>query len=480
MLAGWHQRPAVAISIVTDAGGLSATNSFVITVTEVNQAPGLPGQTNRTIAELTLLTVTNTAMDGDLPANALTYQLVNPPGNAVISASGVITWTPGESEGPGNATLVTIVSDGVLSATNSFTVTVTEVNQAPVLPGQTNRTIAELTLLTVTNTATDGDLPANGLTYQLLNPPGNAAINASGVITWTPGESEGPGVTNLITVVTDGSFSVTNSFAVTVTEVNQAPVLPGQTNRTIAELSLLTVTNTATDADLPANALSYQLISAPVGMSISAGGVISWTPDEAAGPGTNIVTAVVFDGTVSVTNTFLVLVTEANTAPTLNPITSRTVHAGGSVSFTALATDNDTPAQQLSYSLLNTPPVGASINGSSGLFEWVTGAGDVNTTNTITVQVADDGTPLLSDTESFVVTVIARPQLTNITLTNGVAAVTWSSIPGQAYRLQRADALTTPSWQDVGADVIASGVLTSQTNAVSGGDVRFYRVRLAP
>jgi hypothetical protein len=334
--------------------------------------------------------------------------------------------------------------------------------------------------LTVTNTATDGDLPANTLTYQLLNPPGNAAISVSGVITWTPGESEGPGVTNLITVVSDGSVSVTNSFTVTVTEVNQAPGLPVQPNRTMAELSLLTVTNTATDADLPANALSYQLISAPVGMSISAGGVISWTPDEAAGPGTNTVTTVVFDGVVTVTNTFQVLVTEANTAPTLNALTSRTVHAGGTVIFTALATDNDTPAQQLSFSLLNTPPVGASINGSSGLFEWVTGAGDVNTTNTITVQVADDGVPPLSDAESFVVTVIARPQITNITLTNGVAAVTWSSIPGQAYRLQRADALTTPSWQDVGADVIASGVLTTQTNAVSGVDVRFYRVRLAP
>ena len=39
------------------------------------------------------------------------------------------------------------------------------------LPAQTNRTISELTLFTVTNTATDPDLPANTLTYHLLVPP---------------------------------------------------------------------------------------------------------------------------------------------------------------------------------------------------------------------------------------------------------------------------------------------------------------------
>jgi len=45
-----------------------------------------------------------------------------------------------------------------------------EVNNAPVLPAQTNWTVLELTTLLVTNTAMDADLPANTLTYSLLNP----------------------------------------------------------------------------------------------------------------------------------------------------------------------------------------------------------------------------------------------------------------------------------------------------------------------
>src|SRR6185436_16431894 len=140
-----------------------------------------------------------------------------------------------------------------LSATNSFTVIVTEVNSAPVLPIQPNFTIAELTTLLVTNTATDPDLPANNLSYLLLGPT-NASISVNGVISWTPTEAEGPSTNTFTTIVTDDgvpALSATNSFTVVVSEVNSAPVLTVQTNYTIAELTTLTVTNTASDSDLP-------------------------------------------------------------------------------------------------------------------------------------------------------------------------------------------------------------------------------------
>src|SRR5205823_1009820 len=146
----------------------------------------------RTINELTTLTVTNTATDGDLPANILTYQLVAPPTGVSISASGVISWTPSEAQEPSTNTLTTIETDNAtpaLSATNSITVTVNDVTPSPYTTLFRSRTINELTTLTVTNTATDGDLPANVLTYQLVSPPTGASISASGVINWTPSEA---------------------------------------------------------------------------------------------------------------------------------------------------------------------------------------------------------------------------------------------------------------------------------------------------
>src|SRR5438045_1053742 len=112
--------------------------------------------------------------------------------------------------------ITTVVTDnGVppLSATNSFTVIVNEVNSAPVLTVQADRTLNEMTGLVVTNTAVDSDIPANALTYQLISPPPGASIDADGVIRWTPSETQGPSINTITTVVTDNGvprLSATN------------------------------------------------------------------------------------------------------------------------------------------------------------------------------------------------------------------------------------------------------------------------------
>jgi hypothetical protein len=139
--------------------------------------------------------------------------------------------------------------------------------------------------------------------------PGTGAIN------WTPTEAEGPSTNTITVVVTDNGsppLSATNSFTVVVNEVNSAPMLPTQANVTIAEQTALVVTNTATDSDIPTNALAYALMNPPAGAQISAHGVISWTPTSTQAPSTNIFETVVTDDGVpplSATNSFLVIVT---------------------------------------------------------------------------------------------------------------------------------------------------------------------------
>src|SRR5579863_1325820 len=100
----------------------------------------------------------------------------------------------------------------------------------------------------VTNTATDPDLPPQNLVFGLVSAPSGASIvPGTGVIIWTPAQTQSPS-TNTITVsVTDNGtppLSTTNSFAVVVREVNVAPVLPVVAAQTVNELTLLTVTNT--------------------------------------------------------------------------------------------------------------------------------------------------------------------------------------------------------------------------------------------
>ncbi len=476
---------------------LMTTNSFVVIVKEVNVAPTLPAVSTQTVNELALLTVTNTATNFNIHSTVTGYRLVNPPTNMVINASGIITWTPAQAQSPGTNTVTTIVTNSNpydlvnphLTSTNQFAVIVKEVNVAPSLPTISTQIVNELTLLTVTNTATNANIHSTIIGYRLVNPPTNMVINASGVITWTPAQAQSPSTNTIITIVTNSNpydvvnpqLMATNSFVVIVKEVNVAPVLPVIPTQTVNAQALLTVTNTASESNIHAT-LGYALASPPVGMSISANGVITWTPARSQGPGTNIITTVVtntdsFDAVnphLSATNSFTVIVY----APTLAPIGNYTVNAGQIVTFTATATDNDS-SRTLTFSLFN-PPVGATLNPATGLFSWRPGVAAANTTNIVQVSVTDNSTPPLSDTKSFTVTVnpLAPVVLTSLGYTNSQFKLQVSGTTGPDYIIMTSGSLT--NWTDLTTNLSpATPFQYIDTNALSSTN-RFYRVRLSP
>ena len=58
-------------------------------------------------------------------------------------------------------------------------------NTAPVLASIANKTVNAGATLTFTNTATDGDIPADSLIFTLFNGPSGANVSTGGVFTWT-------------------------------------------------------------------------------------------------------------------------------------------------------------------------------------------------------------------------------------------------------------------------------------------------------
>lgn len=326
----------------------------------------------------------------------------------------------------------------------------------------------------------------NALTYTLSNAPSGATIGASsGVFTWTPAEAQGPGVYNLGVQVTDSGTPPQSdfaSFSITVNETNGTPSLTIPITQNIVETTAWSATNSASDSDLPTNTLTFGLVSGPSGLTLTpSSGVMTWTPAENQGPGSYPVTVRVFDNgtpSLSVTNTFTINVSETNATPSLTAIASQTVHAGTLVTQTASATDSDLPANVLSYSLLS-PPLNASIASLSGVFSWQTSDADANTTNSITVQVTDDGVPLLSDTESFTVTVLPRPLIQQIELTSTNVVLTWSAISGTTYRVQAKTNLADTAWFDLVPDVTATNSTAARLEPL-GEAARFYRVRVLP
>ena len=160
----------------------------------------------------------------------------------------------------------------------------------------TTNAILETVSNTIVCVAVDSNTPPLPLTFALVNWPAGMTIT-NGVIYWTPTEAQGPS-TNMVSVsVSNGAFSVTNTFTLIVEESNLPPVfvLTNIPNQFIIGTNTLVVTNAATDSDIPVNALSYTLLTAPNGAVIDTNGVITWTPTLAQ-IGTNyLFTTVVTD-----------------------------------------------------------------------------------------------------------------------------------------------------------------------------------------
>ena len=410
---------------------LYATNSFAVIVHEVNVAPILPGIANTNINELTQLWVTNTAVESNIHATTTSYALVNPPAGMAISASGVITWTPSQTQSPSTNTITTVVSNldsfdtvnPALSSTNTFTVFVKEVNVAPVLSVIPSQSIRELNLLTVTNAASESNIHAT-LAYGLVNPLLGMSISSSGVFTWTPSQTQSPSTNTITTVVTNTDtfdtvnphLYATNTFTVVVIEANVAPALPVIPNTNINELTLLTVTNTATDSDIHAT-LSYTLLSPPAGASISANGIITWTPAQTQSPSTNTITVAAistdpFDlvnPQVASVGSFTVTVKEVNVAPVLPVIPTQSVLELNTLNVTNTAAESNIHAT-LAYGLASAPS-GMTINFSTGVITWTPLQTQSPSTSLVTTVVINTDTfdtvnPHLTATNTFTVVVL--------------------------------------------------------------------------
>src|SRR5204862_4581961 len=80
-----------------------------------------------------------------------------------------------------------------LSDTKTFAVFVNEINSPPVVSTIGDQTIAEGNTLNLTVAATDPDVPVNNLTFSFVSAPFGASIDPlSGLLLWTPSESQGP------------------------------------------------------------------------------------------------------------------------------------------------------------------------------------------------------------------------------------------------------------------------------------------------
>lgn len=192
-------------------------------------------------------------MPTNVVASAASSSQINLNWNVVPSATGYNIKRSPTTGGPyaiiSSGVAATNYSDTGLPCTNTFYYVVSALNQSgessdssevnattfapntpPTLTPISDQNIGVGVMLSVTNTATDTDVPAQTLTFSLLTAPTNATIDAiTGVLTWRPLVAQA-GTTNSFNImVTDNggpSLSATQSFVVTVSPLAKPQLSP--------------------------------------------------------------------------------------------------------------------------------------------------------------------------------------------------------------------------------------------------------------
>jgi hypothetical protein len=218
--------PTIELSVnVSGAAGRSFVARFGIT----NLPPEIGPLAHRTIPEDTSTgNMPFTVRDDLTPADELVLSVSSsdpnllPPSSFALSGAGEnrsLTILPATNRF-GVATVWVRASDGILASSNSFQLTVTPVNDPPVLARINDAVLNPGATLALTASASDPELPQQTLLWTLLSAPQGAAISPwTGAFSWRPTVGQA-GTSNHIQVrVADNGYpvmSATQAFSVVV------------------------------------------------------------------------------------------------------------------------------------------------------------------------------------------------------------------------------------------------------------------------
>ena len=212
---------------VTDAGGLSDSQSYQIQVNEANLPPSITSTPVADATEGALYSYDVEASDPNA-ADVLTFSLMTPPaGMTIDGVSGLIQWIPGAAQTGDQTIIVEVTDTGGLSVLQTFTLRVAYLNDPPSFTSTPVTAATEGTPYQYDVNATDPELPAGDvLSFSLDLAPAGMSIDASsGLIQWQPAETQ-VGVHNVTVRVTDaqGAFA-TQPYSIDVANQPDAPTI---------------------------------------------------------------------------------------------------------------------------------------------------------------------------------------------------------------------------------------------------------------
>lgn len=446
-----NQSGTTTITVTTSDGITNSSDSFLLTVTAINDTPLATSDTFSFAEDATLNLAAPGVLGNDTDAedNSLRALLTTSPahGNLTFNTNGSFVYTPfANYHGPDSFTYR--ASDNVsTSAVATVSLTITPVNDPPVTSNDAFGMAEDGVLVipaggVLTN---DVDIEADALTTVLVNGPAHGALtlNLDGGFTYTP-VNNFYGTDGFSYRASDGvSTSGVATVSLTITPVNDAPVAMNDNFAATEDTTLIVsvggvLTN---DTDIDGGVLTALLVSGPAhgSLNLNADGSFSYTPTNDFN-GSDSFTYFVNDGlSNSPPATVNLPVAPANDPPLANhdsfsttEDTALEIPASG-----VLTNDMDVDGDALTVVLVNSPTNGTLTVSTNGGFVY-TPTNDFNGSDSFTYQASDTQTNSETATVSITVTPVNDPP-----------------IAGQ-------DSFNTS--EDVPLEIPAGGVLTNDTD----------------
>ncbi|MFK8078917.1 MAG: cadherin domain-containing protein [Granulosicoccus sp.] len=430
---------------------LTVSKNISVTVTNINEPPvlNLPERIEAAENQTTVITASRTDIDDgdDMP----TYSISGEDAEAfeIDSTSGVITFNttpdreaPADSDEDNNYQLVVTVSDvndSNNTSSQALEVTVTNINEPPVLNLPERIEAAENQMAVITASSSDIDEGDDAPTYSISGEDAEVfeIDSTSGVITFNtapdreaPADSDEDNSYQLVVTVSDGNDSNNTSsqtLEVTVTNINEPPVLNLPERVEAAENQTAVITASSTDIDEGDDTPTYSISGedAEAFKIDSTSGVITFNtvPDREAPADSDednnyqiIVT--VSDGNDS-NNTssqaLEVTVTNINELPDI--LLPNTVNVAENQTAVAVASSTDVDDETLTYSLGGGEDAALfAIDSSSGVLSFLSAPdrenpidSDADNVYRVTVYVKDENSGADSRDVKITVTDVNEP-----------------------------------------------------------------------
>jgi VCBS repeat-containing protein len=500
------------ITVNVSDGNSTVTKDVAITVTDVvnesNQSPTITSGNAVNFAENSTGTVYATVAS-DPENDGLTYSLTGTDASLFnIGNTGLVTFktppnfeSPTDSNGDNIYDITVNVSDGSSTATKALAITVTDVvvempNQPPVITSGNAVNFAENGTDTVYTTVASDPEEGTALTYSLTGTDASLFnINNSGLVTFktapnfeSPKDNGGNNIYDIVVNASDGSLTTTKAVAITVTNVNEAPVSSNGyvVNVNFAENGTGTAYTTLA-SDPENNPLTYSLFDGGDSalFNISNTGLVTFkappdfeNPKDTDGNNTYLIAVKVSDGNSAIGQFVYITVTNVNEPPVITSGNAVNFAENGTgTAYTTVASDPENNA--LTYSLTGTDAGLFNIS-NTGLATFKTAPdfenpkdNDGNNIYNITVNVSD-GNSTTGKSVAVTVTNVADAQTFEVTqaLDNGkgdtAGSLSWAI--AQANNNPGSDTikLTTDVRLNFGSDVIRMWSLINSDMTIDG------------